>query len=57
MRLIEQLIEHGAIAKPIARTLLQDAVTDLKNCPDASRTVEAVTIIRTELMPRFLELA
>jgi len=55
--LIEQLIEHGAIAKPIARTLLQDAVTDLKNCPDASRTVEAVTIIRTELMPRFLESA
>jgi hypothetical protein len=53
MRLVEQLIEHGAIARYSVSTLLQDAVSDLKNCPDASRTVEAVTIIRNELMPRF----
>jgi hypothetical protein len=55
MRLIEQLIEHSAIARPIASTLLQDAVSDLQKCPDASRTVEAVAIIRNELMPRFFE--
>jgi hypothetical protein len=53
MRLVDHLIEHGAIARPSVITLLQDAVSDLKNCPDASRSVEAATIIRNELMPRF----
>jgi hypothetical protein len=56
MRLIEQLIEHGAIARPIASTMLEDAMSDLQKCADASRTVEAVTIIRNELIPRFFEL-
>ena len=55
MQLIEQLIAQGAIAKPSARTLLRDAVSDLKSCPDASRTHEAIAIIRSELMPRFFE--
>jgi hypothetical protein len=35
MRLIEQLIEHGAIARPIANTVLEDAMSDLQKCADA----------------------
>jgi hypothetical protein len=34
MRLIEQLIERGAVARPTL--LLQDAVTDLEGCPNAA---------------------
>jgi hypothetical protein len=45
IRLIEQLVERGAIARPNATTLLQDAVSYLQDCPDASRTGEAITII------------
>jgi hypothetical protein len=53
MRLIEQLIEQGAVARLSVSALLRDAVADLQKCPDASRTGEAVKIIRNELMPRF----
>ena len=34
MRLIEELIECGAVARPTA--LLQNAVTDLQGCPRVS---------------------
>ena len=34
MRLIEELIERGAVARPTL--LLQDAVTDLEGCPNAA---------------------
>ena len=34
MRLIEELIECGALARPTA--LLQNAVTDLQGCPEPS---------------------
>jgi hypothetical protein len=34
MRLIEDLIERGAVARPTL--LLQDAVTDLEGCPNAA---------------------
>ena len=51
MRLIEELIERGVISTSGA--LLRDAVSDLENCPDETRTVEAIKIIHDELMPRF----
>ena len=53
MRLIEQLIDRGAMARPSVGILLRDAVSDLQNCPDETRTVEAIKIIHDELMPRF----
>jgi hypothetical protein len=53
MRLIEELIECGAIAR--STTLLQNAVTDLQGCPEHSARVDdAVLLIRKELMPRIL---
>jgi len=51
MRLIEELTERGAIARPSA--LLEDAVSDLESCPEFSTRVEdAIRLIRKELMPR-----
>ena len=35
MRLIEELIESGAVARPTA--LLQNAVSDLQGCPERER--------------------
>jgi hypothetical protein len=55
MRLVDQLIERGVIARLSARALLRDAVRDLEDCPNASRTEDAIKIIRKELMPRFIE--
>jgi len=52
MRLIEQLTAQGAISRFSVSTLLHDAVSDLQNCPDASRTSEA-KIIHDELTPKF----
>jgi hypothetical protein len=53
MRLIEELIERGVIARDTA--LLRDAVNDLENCPDVSTRVEgAIKMIRKELMPRIV---
>jgi hypothetical protein len=49
MRVIEQLVGHG----PDARALLRDAISDLESCPNASRTEDAIKIIRKELMPRY----
>jgi len=54
IRLIDQIVEAGAMTKQKAHTLLRKAVNDLKACPDASRTGEAVKIIQEELMPRLL---
>jgi hypothetical protein len=51
MRLIEELIECGAVARPTA--LLQNAVTDLQGCPERSARVDDA-MIRKELMPRLL---
>jgi hypothetical protein len=54
MRLVEELISSGVITKPTASTVLCDAVDSLLNCPSGehSNFVDAVTIIRKELMPR-----
>ena len=53
MRLIEELIDCGAIARPTA--LLKNAVSDLQGCPERSARVDdAVRLIRNELMPRVL---
>ena len=53
MRLIEELIECGAVARPTA--FLQNAVTDLQGCPERSARVDdAIRLIRKELMPRLL---
>ncbi|MCJ7528974.1 MAG: hypothetical protein MUO37_12915 [Methyloceanibacter sp.] len=54
MRLVEELITSGAITRPIANAVLADAANSLVNCPsgDHSNFVDAVTIIRKELMPR-----
>jgi hypothetical protein len=54
MRLMEELITQGAIARPAATAVLFDAVNSLMNCPsgDHSNFVDAVTIIRKELIPR-----
>jgi hypothetical protein len=53
MRLIEELIECGAVARPTA--LLPNAVTDLQGCPERSARVDdAIRLIRKELMPRLL---
>jgi hypothetical protein len=54
MRLVEELISSGVITKPTASTVLSDAVDSLLNCPSGehSNFVDAVTIIRKELMPR-----
>jgi hypothetical protein len=38
MRLIEELIDCGAIARPTA--LLQNAVSDLQGCPERSARVD-----------------
>jgi len=54
IRLIDQIVEAGAITKPYAHTLLREAVNDLKACPDANRTGEVIKIIQEELMPRLL---
>jgi hypothetical protein len=52
MRLIEELIECGAVARP---TALQNAVTDLQGCLERSARVDdAIRLIRKELMPRLL---
>ncbi|MGZ8417090.1 MAG: hypothetical protein ACXWVQ_08930 [Methyloceanibacter sp.] len=58
MRLMEELITQGAIAKPAANAVLSDAVHSLMNCPtgDHSNFVDTVTIIRKELMPRIAEM-
>jgi len=56
MRLIEELIERGVIARPT--TLLQNAVSDLQGCPERSARVDdAVRLIRKELMPRLVSSA
>jgi hypothetical protein len=54
MQLMEELITQGAIARPAANAVLSDAVNSLMNCPsgDHSNFVDAVTIIRKELIPR-----
>ena len=53
MRLIEELIDCGAVARPTA--LLHNAVTDLQGCPERSARVDdAIRLIRKELMPRLL---
>jgi hypothetical protein len=53
MRLIEELIDCGAIARPTA--LLRNAVSDLQGCPERSARVDdAIGLIRKELMPRLL---
>ena len=53
MRLIEELIDCGAIARPTA--LLQNAVSDLQGCPERSARVDdAIGLIRKELMPQLL---
>jgi hypothetical protein len=53
MRLIEELIDCGAIARPTA--LLKNAVSDLQGCPERSAGVDdAIGLIRKELMPRLL---
>jgi hypothetical protein len=45
MRLIEELIGCGAVARPNA--LLQNAVSDLQGCPERSARVDdAVRLIR-----------
>jgi hypothetical protein len=55
MRLIEELIERGVIARPSACALLRDAVSDLEDCPESSSRVEdAIRIIRRELTPRIV---
>ena len=55
MRLLEELIERGLIAKPGVSALLRDAVSDLENCPEFSSRVDvAIRIIRKELMPRIV---
>ena len=55
MRLLEELIERGLIAKPGVSALLRDAVSDLENCPEFSlRVDDAIGIIRKELMPRIV---
>jgi hypothetical protein len=53
MRLIEQLIGQGRGAQ----ALLRDAINELENCPNASRTEDAIKIIRKELTPRFRKAA
>jgi hypothetical protein len=59
MRLMEELIAKGAITRPTAGTVLSDAVDSLVNCPsgDHSNFVDAVTIIRKELIPRIAGVA
>ena len=53
MRLIERLIDCGAITRADAGAVLRDAVSDLEGCPEASSRVEdAIKIIRKELTPR-----
>ena len=53
MRLIEELIDCGAIALPT--DLLRNAVSDLQGCPERSARVDdAIGLIRKELMPRLL---
>ena len=53
MRLIEELIECGAVARPTA--LLQNAVIDLQGYREPSARVDdAIRLIRKELMPRLL---
>jgi hypothetical protein len=54
MRLVEELIASGVLTRPVATTVLNDAVDSLKSCPsgDHSNFVDAVTIIRQELMPK-----
>ncbi len=53
MRLIEELIESGAVAQPTA--LLHNAVGDLQDCRERSARVDdAIRVIRMELMPRLL---
>ena len=55
MRLIEELIERGVIARPGASALLRDAVSDLEDCPESSSRVEgAIRIIRKERTPRIV---
>jgi hypothetical protein len=57
LQLIEELIELDVITRPGACALLRHAVDNLKNCPtaDRSNTADAITIIRTELLPRISE--
>jgi hypothetical protein len=54
MRLVEQLITSGVITRSVATTVFSEAVDSLVNCPngDHSNFVDAVTLIRKELMPR-----
>jgi hypothetical protein len=54
MRLVEELITSGVMTRPVATTVLKDAVDSLQNCPigDHANFVDAVTIIRAELMPK-----
>ncbi|MET0347321.1 MAG: hypothetical protein ABW031_02245 [Methyloceanibacter sp.] len=54
MRLVEELIASGVITRPVATTVLKDAGDSLQSCPsgDHSNFVDAVAIIRKELMPK-----
>jgi hypothetical protein len=53
LRLIEELVERGVVARPGA--LLQNAVSDLQACSELSTRVDdAVRLIRNELMPILL---
>ena len=55
MRLIDELIERGAIAR--STTVFEDAVCDLQGCPERSARIDdTVRLIRKELMPRILGL-
>ena len=55
MRLIDELIERGAIAR--STTVFEDAVCDLQGCSERSARIDdAVRLIRKELMPRILGL-
>jgi hypothetical protein len=39
MRLMEELITKGAITRPVANTVLCDAVDSLKNCPSGDPAI------------------
>jgi hypothetical protein len=53
MRLLGELVDSDMISRPRAKALLRDAVVSLESCPEADRSniVEAVVLIRKELMP------
>jgi hypothetical protein len=54
MQLIKRLIDGGVLTKEGVIALLDDAAGELENGPNAtgSAVMDAVTIIRKELLPR-----